>query len=92
MRQPLSRSAEQRQMITDEELSLADAALLIGHLGRALAVFDRAEGRLGPAEISAKSILTVLRNDLRQRQRRRMAAARDLTLAPWSLRGGPHRP
>ena len=65
------------------EMSVEDSALLLQHMDDALKLMSRPGQRLSPAEISVKSLLTVLRNDLWQKNRERRREAQQITEPPW---------
>ena len=65
------------------ELSVEDTTTLLKLLDDALKIMNQRGQKLSSAEISAKSMLTVIRNDLHEKQRERRREAGHLTEPPW---------
>lgn len=68
-----------------EGLGIEDYERLLEHLAAALATFQRTDRKLNSAEISAKSMLTVLHAELQRQYKLKCAEARNITEPPWEV-------
>ena len=74
------------------QLSEDETEEILAALATALAVFERAQSRLGSFEISVKSMLAVLRAELLRQTGDRLNNMVDVTTPPWSGREQARQP
>lgn len=73
----------QMKLPPEGKMTARETAEILAHMDRALEVFARCDARLSAMDVRAKSMLSVLRQEIHREYTVRSLNEQDITVAPW---------